>query len=61
MRGGRLHYIVAADDFEALDGEEKNGENAVTGPVGRAAPEAMAAGLRASRPGMEVRINPPVS
>jgi len=56
---GGYHYIVAADDFEALDGEEKNGENAITGPVGRAGLEAMAAGLRASRPGMEVQINPP--
>ena len=56
---GGFHYIVATDDFEALDGEEKNGENAITGPVGRAGLEAMAAGLRASRPGMEVRINPP--
>jgi hypothetical protein len=56
---GGYHYIVAADDFEPLDAEEENGENAITGPVGRAGLEAMAAGLRASRPGMEVRINPP--
>jgi hypothetical protein len=56
---GGYHYIVAADDSEALDGEEKNGENAITGPVGRAGLEAMAAGLRASRPGMEFRINSP--
>ena len=55
---GGYHYIVAADDFETLDGEEENGENAITGPVGRAGLEAMAVGLRASRPGMEVRINP---
>jgi hypothetical protein len=56
---GGYHYIVAADDFEAFDDEEKNGENAITGPVGRAGLDAMAAGLRASRPGMDVRINPP--
>ena len=49
---GGYHYIVAADDFEPLDGKEENGENAFTGPVGRAGLEAMAAGLRASRPGM---------
>ena len=57
---GGYHYIVAAHDFEPLDGEEKNAENAITGPVGRAGLEleAMVAGLRASRPGMEVRINP---
>jgi hypothetical protein len=52
-------YIVVADDFEPLDEEEENGEIAITGPVGRTGLEAMAAGLRASRPGMEVRINPP--
>jgi hypothetical protein len=52
-------YIVVADDFELLDGEEENGETAITGPVCRTGLEAMAAGLRASRPGMEVRINPP--
>jgi hypothetical protein len=52
-------YIVAADDFEALHGEEEKGGNAIPGPVGRAGLEAMAAGLRASRPGMEVQINPP--
>jgi hypothetical protein len=56
---GGYHYIVAADDFEALEGEEKNGEDAITAPVRRAGLEAMAAGLRASRPGLEVRINPP--
>jgi hypothetical protein len=56
---GGYHYIVAADNFEALEGEEQNGENAVTAPVRRAGLEAMAAGLRAGRPGMEVRINPP--
>jgi hypothetical protein len=55
---GGYHYIVAADDF-ALDGEEENGENAIAGPAGRVGLEAMAAGLRASRPGLEVRINPP--
>jgi hypothetical protein len=56
---GGYHYIIAADDFEAFDDEEKNGENAITGPVGRAGLDAMAASLRASRPDMEVRINPP--
>jgi hypothetical protein len=56
---GGYHYIVAADNFEALEGEEQNGENAITAPVRRAGLEAMAAGLRAGRPGMEVRINPP--
>jgi hypothetical protein len=53
---GGYHYIVAADIFEPLDGEEKSGESA---PVGRARLEAMAAGLLASQPGMKVRINPP--
>ena len=56
---GGYHYIVAADDFEPLDGEEENGGSAVTGPVGRTGLERMAAGLRASQPGMKVRINPP--
>lgn len=56
---GGYHYIVAADDFELLDGGEENDENAVTGSVGRAGLEAMAAGLRAGRPGLEVQINPP--
>jgi hypothetical protein len=56
---GGYHYIVAADDFEPLDDDEENDENAITGSVGRAGLEAMAAGLRASRPGMEVQINPP--
>jgi len=53
------HYIVAADNFEPLDGEEHNGESAVTDPVRRIGLERMAAGLRASQPGMKVRINPP--
>jgi hypothetical protein len=53
------HYIVAADNFEPFDGEEQNGESAVTDPVRRKGLERMAAGLRASQPGMEVRINPP--
>ena len=56
---GGYHYIVAADDFEPLDGEEENGETAITAPVGRTGLERMAAGLRASQPGMKVRINPP--
>jgi hypothetical protein len=56
---GGYHYIVAADDFEPLDREEGSGESAITGPVGRARLEAMAAGLQASLPGREVRINPP--
>jgi len=53
------HYIVTADNFEPFDGEEQNGESAVTDPVRRKGLERMAAGLRASQPGMEVRINPP--
>jgi hypothetical protein len=57
---GGYHYIVAADNFDPLDGEEENGENAIIiGPAGRAGLEAMAAGLRASRPDLKVRINPP--
>jgi hypothetical protein len=56
---GGYHYIVAADDFEPFEGEEENGESAITDPVGRTGLAAMAAGLRASRPGMEIRINPP--
>src|SRR4029077_12340563 len=32
---GGYHYIVAADDFEPFEGEEENGENAITDPVGR--------------------------
>jgi hypothetical protein len=55
---GGYHYIVAADDFVPLDSEESGG-GAVTGPIGRAGPEVMAAGLQASQPGMEVLINPP--
>ena len=53
------HYIVAGDSFEPFDGEEQNGESAVADPVRRIGLERMAAGLRASQPGMEVRINPP--
>jgi len=56
---GGYYYIVAADDFDSLDGEEENGENAITSPAGRAGLEAMAAGLRSIRPGVEVRINAP--
>jgi hypothetical protein len=56
---GGYDYIVAADDFELLDGEEESGESAIRGPVGRAGLEAMAAGLQTSYPSMEVRINPP--
>ena len=56
---GGYHYIVAGDNFEPFDGEEQNGESAVTDPVRRIGLERMAAGLRASHPGMEVRINPP--
>ncbi len=56
---GGYHYIVAADNFEPLDGEEQNGESAVTDPVRRTGLERMAAELRASQPGMKVRINPP--
>jgi hypothetical protein len=56
---GGYHYIVAGDGFEPFDGEEENGESAVTDPVRRTGLERMAAGLRASQPGMQVRINPP--
>jgi len=56
---GGYHYIVAGDDFESFDGEEQNGESAVIDPVRRKGFERMAAGLRASQPGMQVRINPP--
>jgi hypothetical protein len=56
---GGYHYVVAADDFEPLDDDEENDENAITGSVSRAGLEAMAAGLRASRPDTEVQINPP--
>ena len=56
---GGYHYIVAADDFEPFDGEEENDENAVTDSVGRGGLEAMAGEIRASRPGMELQINPP--
>jgi hypothetical protein len=52
-------YIVAADDFEPLGGAEESGESAVTGSVSRAELEALAAELQASKPGMQVRINPP--
>ena len=52
---GGYHYIVAADDFEPLDGEEENGESAFTGPVGQTGLERMAAGLRASQPGVVSR------
>ena len=58
---GGYHYIVAGDDFEPLDGEEENGETAITGPVGRTGLERMATGLRDSQPGMKVRINPRVT
>jgi len=56
---GGYHYIVAADDFEPLDGEEENGESAMTGPINHAGLEAIAAELRARWPRMEVQINPP--
>jgi hypothetical protein len=56
---GGYHYIVAGDNFEPFDGEEENGEIAVTDPIDRTGLERMAAGLRASRPDMDVRINPP--
>jgi len=45
---GGYHYIVAADDFEPLEGEEENSESAITDPVRRTGLAAMAAGLRAS-------------
>src|SRR5271165_4972865 len=56
---GGYHYIVAGDNFEPFAGEEQNGESAVIDPVRRKGLEQMAAGLRASQPGMQVRINPP--
>ena len=31
---GGYHYIVAADDFEPLDVEEEDGENAIAGSIG---------------------------
>ena len=55
---GGYHYIVGADDFDPLDGAEESGGRAYTGPVGQAGLEAMAVRLQASKPGMEVRINP---
>src|SRR4029077_16142073 len=58
-RGGEggYHYIVAADDFEPSEGEKS--ESATTDPRRRTGVAAMAAGIRASQPGMEIRINPP--
>ena len=56
---GGYHYIVAANEFDPFEGEEENGENAITSAAGRAGLEAMPAGLRSSWPGVEVRINPP--
>jgi hypothetical protein len=56
---GGYHYIVAADCFELFDGEEENGESAVTGRVVRTGLERMATGLRGSRPGMQVPVNAP--
>jgi hypothetical protein len=53
------HYIIAGNNFEPFDGEEEDGESAVSDPVCRAGPERMAAGLRANQPDMEVLINPP--
>ena len=53
---GGYHYIVAADDFEPLDDAEESGPRAITGPLGRAGLEAMAARMQASEPGIEVRI-----
>jgi len=55
---GGYHYIVAGDNFEPFDGEEENGEIAVTDPVRQKGLERMAAGLRASQPGLKVRIDP---
>jgi hypothetical protein len=56
---GGYHYIVVGDYFEPFDGEEPNVEGAVTDPVRQKGLERMAAGFRASHPGMEVRTNPP--
>jgi hypothetical protein len=54
-----FHYIVAADNFEPFVGEEEYGESAVIHPVHPIGLDPMNAGLDASQPGMEVRINPP--
>jgi hypothetical protein len=51
------HCLLAADDFEPLDDDEESGEDAITDPVRQTGLERMAAELRASHPGMEVRIN----
>jgi hypothetical protein len=56
---GGYYYILAGDNFEPFDGEEENGESGVTDPVSQAGLERMAAGLRASQPGMKFQINPP--
>jgi hypothetical protein len=50
---GSYDYILAADNFD----EEENGQDAITDPVRRTGLERMAAELRATHPGMEVRIN----
>jgi hypothetical protein len=39
---GGYHYIVTADDLEAVDGEEANGKRAISGPLGGAGLEATA-------------------
>jgi hypothetical protein len=54
---GGYHHIVAADHLKPLDGEDENVQDAPTDPLRRAGLERMAAELRASHPGMEVRIN----
>jgi hypothetical protein len=56
---GGYHCTVAGDNFETFDGEGETDESAVSHPARRAGLERMAAGLRASQPGIEVRINPP--
>jgi hypothetical protein len=55
---GGYDYILAADSFELFDGEEENVQDTTADPFFRAGLERMADGLRASQPGIEVRINP---
>jgi hypothetical protein len=53
---GGYRYIVAADDLEPLDCGEESGQSTFTDPVGPTGLEAMATGLQASYPSMEVRM-----
>jgi hypothetical protein len=56
---GGYDYILGEDKFELFEGEDENVQDAATDPIFREGLERMANGLRASQPGMEVRINPP--